>query len=218
MSYNTVIFDLDGTLLDTLDDLWQGVNTALAAFGFPLRTKEEVRSFVGDGVAKLMERAVPAGTEPTVREACLKAFKETYAACCKNNTRPYPHILTLLSALKAKGIQVAIVSNKFDQAVKALSSAYFGDLIQVAVGEREVDGIRKKPAPDTVFEAMRLLDSHPDTTVYVGDSDVDIFTAENAGIPCLSVTWGFRDEDFLLRAGAQRLVREPYELLDCILA
>ena len=211
--YSAAIFDLDGTLLDTLDDLAAATNATLAAYGFPVRTREEVRLFVGNGVEKLMERALPDG-HATVAHlpdgssadfgALLADFKSRYAACCEDRTRPYPGIPALLAALRDAGIPVAVVSNKFDAAVKALSAAYFGDLIPVAVGER--DGVRKKPAPDTVFEALRLLGVPADGTpspVYIGDSDVDIATAAAAaGLPCISVTWGFRSRPFLTSHGA----------------
>lgn len=210
--YSAAIFDLDGTLLDTLDDLAAATNATLAAYGFPVRTREEVRLFVGNGVEKLMERALPDG-HATVAHlpdgssadfgALLADFKSRYAACCEDCTRPYPGIPALLAALRDAGIPVAVVSNKFDAAVKALSAAYFGDLIPVAVGER--DGVRKKPAPDTVFEALRLLGVPADGTpspVYIGDSDVDIATAAAAGLPCISVTWGFRSRPFLTSHGA----------------
>ncbi len=200
--YSAAIFDLDGTLLDTLDDLAAATNATLAAYGFPVRTREEVRLFVGNGVEKLMERALPDGSSADFG-ALLADFKSRYAACCEDRTRPYPGIPALLAALRDAGIPVAVVSNKFDAAVKALSAAYFGDLIPVAVGER--DGVRKKPAPDTVFEALRLLGVPADGTpspVYIGDSDVDIATAAAAGLPCISVTWGFRSRPFLTSHGA----------------
>lgn len=210
--YRTVIFDLDGTLLDTLDDLRNAVNTALSAFGFPTRTREEIRRFVGNGVEFLMARAIPGGRDEPAYPECLAYFKEVYAAHCEDNTRPYDGIMELLSALRAAGVQTAIVSNKFDLGVKKLNRLYFGDLIPVAVGEHEADGVRRKPAPDTVFEAMQALEADPATTVYVGDSDVDMATAANAGLPCLSVSWGFRSAEELRAAGATVIAEDTATL------
>lgn len=212
--YNAVIFDLDGTLLDTLDDLTDGVNQALQAHGFPSRTREEVQAFVGNGVERLMERAVPGGRENPDFAACFADFKTAYAAGCTQKTRPYPGILPLLDRLRERGIPAAIVSNKFDPAVKKLAAFYFGDRVAVAVGERP--GVRKKPAPDTVFEALRLLGLPPAGAVFVGDSDVDISTARAAGMPCISVTWGFRSRDFLVENGGTTFADNAGELYERI--
>ena len=216
MPYQTAIFDLDGTLLDTLEDLYRAVNTALAARSFPLRTRDEVRLFVGNGVEMLIRRAVPAGCDEETTLATLAHFKTTYAAICKDHTRPYDGILPALATLRERGVRVAVVSNKFDAATKALCAEYFGDLVEVAIGERA--DVRKKPAPDTVLEALRELGVTSQGAVYIGDSDVDIRTAENCGMDCISVTWGLRDEDFLLENGAKALVRTPSELLGVIIA
>ena len=216
------VFDLDGTLLDTLDDLHAAVNRALARASLPLRTREEVRVFVGDGVELLIRRAVPADLakapdgEEQIR-AVLADFKADYAANCTVATAPYGGILALLDALRSADVRIAVVSNKFDAATKALCRQYFGDRIDVAVGEREADGIRKKPAPDTVFEAFSALGvrlTDPEAQIfYVGDSEVDVETAKNAGVPCISVTWGFRDKEFLLTRGATVLADTPDEVL-----
>ncbi len=214
--YRCIIFDLDGTLLNTLCDLAAAVNHSLLLHGLPPRTHNEVRTFIGDGVAKLVERAVPEGTPDAVTAAVLVDFKNHYAAHCEDLTAPYPGILPLLSALKQRGILTGIVSNKFDAAVKALSSHYFHDLIDVAVGERESEGIRKKPAPDTLWLAMKELRVSPEETLYVGDADTDILTANAAGVDCASVTWGFRDRDFLVSHGATILVDAPEALLSLI--
>lgn len=213
MPYITAVFDLDGTLLDTLDDLCDAVNAALTSAGFPTRTRDEVRRFVGNGVEKLMERAVPDGKANPAFTACLDDFRRTYMRICRNRTAPYPGILPMLAALRARGIHTAVVSNKYDAAVKTLCEAYFGDLIPIAVGEREADGVRKKPAPDTVEEALRRLGVTAEGAVYIGDSDVDILTAKNAGLPCISVTWGFRDRAFLAAHGAQAFADSPQALL-----
>ena len=215
MPYTTAVFDLDGTLLDTLEDLYRATNAALTAHLLPLRSREEVRMFVGNGVELLIRRAVPTWCDEETTLAVLADFKTTYAAICKDNTKPYDGILPLLEALRDRGIRIAVVSNKFDAATKALCKEYFGDLVEVAIGERS--GVRKKPAPDTVFEALRELGVTETGAVYIGDSDVDIRTAENCGMDCISVTWGLRDEDFLLENGAKALVRTPSELLGVII-
>ena len=210
-TYPIVIFDLDGTLLDTLEDLYAATNQALARHGLPSRTRDEVRMFVGNGVEMLIRRAVPAGTDEPTLKTVLADFKAIYATVCEEHTAPYEGILPLLTALRAAHVRVAVVSNKFDAATKQLCAKYFGDLVEVAIGERL--GIRKKPAPDTVFEALRALNTAPhQQAIYVGDSDVDIETAQAAHMPCLSVTWGLRDEEFLLSHGATTRIHTPAEL------
>ena len=206
-----VIFDLDGTLLDTLDDLADSVNVALEKYDLPLRSKDEVRRFVGDGLRNLMLRAVPNGDAFWKFEELFVFFKEYYRLHCENKTRPYENVDVLLAKLKEKGIPMAIVSNKFDAGVKVLNEKFFAEYIEVAIGERE--GIRRKPAPDSVNEAIRLLGVEKENTIYVGDSDVDIQTARNAGIRCVSVSWGFRDADFLKENGATCIISSPEELL-----
>lgn len=208
----TVIFDLDGTLLNTLDDLADSTNYALAKFGYPTRTIEEVRQFVGNGVAKLIERAIPEGKNNSNFEKCLSVFKENYAQNMYNKTAPYNGIIEMLSNLKSKGIKIAVVSNKFDLAVKELCKKYFEGFIDFAAGENEAQGIKKKPAPDTVISVLNEFNFAPEDAVYVGDSDVDIMTAKNSKMPCISVTWGFRDEKFLLENGAIILINAPSEI------
>lgn len=211
MDYQTYVFDLDGTLLDTLGDLAASTNYALAAHGMPTRTVEEVRMFVGNGVKKLMERAVPDGLDNPRFEETYRCFREHYMEHNLDTTAPYPHVVEMLAALKSRGKQLAVVSNKFYAATQELCAHFFGAYIDVAIGERET--IRKKPAPDTVLEALRQLGATREGAVYIGDSDVDIETARNCGIPCVSVLWGFRDRDFLLRHGAETLVSSPLDLL-----
>ena len=208
----TVIFDLDGTLLNTLDDLADSTNYALSKFGYPTRTIEEVRQFVGNGVAKLIERAIPDGKNNPNFEKCLAIFKENYAQNMYNKTAPYNGIIEMLSNLKSKGIKIAVVSNKFDLAVKELCKKYFEGFIDFAAGENEAQGIKKKPAPDTVISVLNEFNFAPEDAVYVGDSDVDIMTAKNSKMPCISVTWGFRDEKFLLENGATILINAPSEI------
>ncbi len=207
-----VIFDLDGTLLNTLDDLADSTNYALSQFGYPTRTIEEVRQFVGNGVAKLIERAIPDGKNNPNYEKCLSIFKENYAQNMYNKTAPYDGILEMLSNLKSKGLKIAVVSNKFDLAVKELCKKYFCGLIDFAAGENEVQGIKKKPAPDTVITVLKEFGINSDDAIYVGDSDVDIMTAKNSKMPCISVTWGFRDEKFLKDNGATILIDTPSEI------
>ena len=213
MKYSTYIFDLDGTLLDTLADLAAAVNYALRQHGMPEYTIDDVRKFVGNGVRKLMERAIPDGEKNPDFEATFATFREYYMHHSLDTTRPYPGIIETLEALKAKGCRLAVVSNKMMAATKELCQHFFAETIEVAIGENEAAGIRKKPAPDTVFEALRQLGEEKDSAVYVGDSDVDLETANNSGLPCISVLWGFRDRDFLIQHGAKTFISAPSELL-----
>ena len=211
--YETIIFDLDGTLLDTLDDLTDATNFALGVCGLPSRTREEVRAFVGNGIVKLMERAV--GKDGMAyHEKALTEFKSYYAAHCADKTAPYAGILPLLKTLQAGGVKTAVVSNKVDFAVKSLAKTYFDGLLLAAVGEDEAAGIRKKPAPDSLLAVMEELSASAETTLYVGDSEVDIQTAKNAGVDCLCVTWGFRDKPYLEEEGGRMFVDAAEEILD----
>ena len=213
-SYETYIFDLDGTLLDTLGDLAASVNFALQAFDMPQHSVAAVRSMVGNGVRLLMERAVPGGARHPQFEAAFSTFRQHYMEHSLDTTRPYEGIPELLGELKGRGRQTAVVSNKFDTATKALCNHFFSGLIDVAVGEHEAEGIRKKPAPDTVLEALSQLGAGPERAVYVGDSEVDIATARNSGLPCISVLWGFRSRESLLASGATTFVSSPAELIE----
>lgn len=210
MRKQLVIFDLDGTLLDTLDDLADAVNWALKQEQLPRRTREEVRAFVGNGIRNLIERAVPAGTEAAQTDRVFAGFKARYAGHCADKTRPYPGILELLARLRAEGIRTAVVSNKADFAVQTLCRDYFPGLVDCAVGERA--GIPKKPAPDSVQEVLRALEIPREQAVYVGDSDVDVLTARNAGMDGILVLWGFRDRQTLERAGAKTFAATAEEL------
>lgn len=209
-TYKTYIFDLDGTLLDTLNDLHASCNYALRTHGMPERSVEEVRQFVGNGVKKLMERAIPNGLDNPLFEDTLQTFRQHYLLHNLDTTRPYPGIMEMLGKLKEQGKNIAVVSNKFYTATQDLCKHFFGDTIQVAIGERE--DIKKKPAPDTVLEALRQLQATKQDAVYVGDSDVDVETARNSGIPCISVLWGFRSKSFLLSHGATTFIESPSEL------
>ena len=226
MHYNTFVFDLDGTLLDTLQDLDNSVNYALQQHGMPQHSIDDIRRFVGNGVRLLMERAVPDGAANAEFEECFADFRQHYMLHSLDTTRPYDGITEVLHELKARGCQLAVVSNKMMAATQELIRHFFPE-IEVAIGEHEAEGIRKKPAPDTVFEALRQLNTKPSklntdpsklntepSAVYVGDSDVDLLTARNSGLPCISVLWGFRDREFLLQHGATTLINRPEELLE----
>lgn len=221
--YDTVIFDLDGTLLDTLTDLTNSTNAIMEQYGMPVYQEEQIRAFVGNGIRRLLEQAVTREVSEGEFEQIQQDFRKYYDQHCMDDTEPYPGILLLLDWLKKEGYQTAVVSNKADFAVKKLCDVYFKGLLGTAVGESP--SCPKKPAPDSVFEAMRVLrnkqqrrdvpeckvsDDMMDIsqeqkarTVYVGDSEVDILTARNAGLDCIAVSWGFRSREVLLECGAQ---------------
>ena len=209
--YDSYIFDLDGTLLDTLTDLAASCNYALLKHGMAQRTIDEVRMFVGNGVKKLMERAIPDGLANPQFDEVYQCFRQHYLKHGLDHTAPYPGVLPMLAELKRRNKKIAVVSNKFYRATEELCKHFFNQYVEVAIGERE--GIKKKPAPDTVLEALAQLGVTGDNAVYIGDSDVDIATANNCQLPCISVLWGFRDKDFLLRSGATTLINTPEELL-----
>lgn len=202
-----VIFDMDGTLLNTLEDLTESVNIVLEKFRFPLRTKDEVKNFVGNGVKPLFERALPSNTNEKMKEKCIEYFKEIYHKNMYNHTCPYDGILEALKELKNSDYKIGVVSNKFDKAVKTLSEKFFGDLIDISVGQS--DDVPQKPAPNGVLKAIRELGVQ--SAVLVGDSDVDIQTAKNADIPSVGVTWGFRDRDNL--SGANYIADSVEDML-----
>lgn len=210
--YHTYIFDLDGTLLDTLDDLASAVNYALRTYGMPEHSRDAIRRFVGNGVRMLMIRAVPDGEQNPKFEEVFETFRKYYMQHSLDTTRPYDGIPEMLATLRQRGCRLAVVSNKFDAATKELCKHFFPNTIEVAVGEHEAEGIRKKPAPDTVIEALSQLGVSSKNAVYVGDSDVDLETACNAALPCISVLWGFRDRGFLLAHGATTFITSPKEL------
>lgn len=209
-----VIFDLDGTLLNTLEDLMQSTNFALKKFGYPQKSIEQIRRFVGNGVKKLIERAIPDGINNENFEECLEVFKQNYSENMYNNTAPYNGILEILSELKQKGFKTAVVSNKFDSAVKELCVKYFDGLVDVAIGQS--DTIPKKPSPDSVFKAINELNAKHDECVYIGDSEVDVQTAKNANLPCIGVTWGFRSKDVLQNEGCKIIIDNPYDIMKVI--
>ena len=215
MKYRVALFDLDGTVLDTLEDLTDATNAALAMHGYPGHSIDAVRSFVGNGIGNLIRSALPSGTDEAEIHTVLGDFKKYYGAHCADKTRPYEGVLEMLHALRAAGVKTAVVSNKADFAVKELAERYFKGLFDMAIGERE--GVARKPAPDSVFEVMRAMGAASAECVYIGDSDVDVQTAKNAGLACIALTWGFRDRDCLKSAGATAFADTPAELQNLIL-
>lgn len=214
MKYKAIIFDLDGTILDTLDDLMISVNYALNSYNLPIRTKEEIRSFVGNGIQKLIERAIPNDTQNSITDKVFATFKKYYAVHCADNTKPYADILKVLDTLKNKGYLLAVVSNKADFAVQTLCNTYFNKTFDYVVGAK--DNIAKKPAPDSVNEVIKHFNLTATDCVYIGDSEVDIATAINANTDCISVSWGFRDSDFLKQSKAQIIIHSPLDILDLV--
>ncbi len=214
-AYQAAVFDLDGTLLNTLDDLAAAVNAALTAHGMPPRTRDEVRTFVGNGVAKLIARAVPTGTDEATLAAVFAAFREHYAAHNLDRTAPYAGVLPMLTQLHAAGVKIAIVTNKLESATERLQAHFFADTVDIALGD--IPDRPRKPAPDSTSLALARLGVSPDEAVFIGDSDVDVLTAKNAGMPCIAVTWGFRDAAFLRDSGATTLATTPAELTELIL-
>ena len=212
MNTELVIFDLDGTLLNTLEDLTDSTNFILKYFNYSTRSIDEVRNFVGNGVAKLIERAIPYGLNNPNYKKCLELFKDNYKANMNNKTAPYSGIMEMLLELKKMGVKIAVVSNKFDEAVRNLCDKYFEDLIDFSAGENESGGIRKKPAPDTVLKVLEYFNVKKRNAIYVGDSEVDIQTAKNAGLECISVLWGFKNKEFLQKYGAKILISKPDEI------
>ena len=213
--FKVYIFDLDGTLLDTLGDLANSVNYALRTHQMPEHSLDDIRRFVGNGVRMLMERAVPDGVQNPQFEDAFATFRQHYMLHSLDTTRPYDGIPEMLRELKARGCRLAVVSNKMMAATQELVRHFFPE-VEVAIGEHEAEGIRKKPAPDTVREALRQLgETGSSSAVYIGDSDVDLATARNSGLPCISVLWGFRSRDFLLQHGATTFVERPADILVC---
>lgn len=209
-----IIWDLDGTLLDSLQDIHLAVNHALEGFGLPLRSRDEVRHDTGNGVRHLMAHSVPGGEAHPHFEALLQAFRAYYVVHCQDHTCPYPGVAQALRRLHAAGIPMAIVSNKLQPGVTELHRRWFADVIDVAIGEQPP--MPRKPAPDMVLAAIAQLGFDPQGDLsgiyYVGDSEVDVATARNAGLPCLAVLWGFRSRDVLQDAGASLFVARPDEI------
>lgn len=216
----TIIFDLDGTLMNTLDDLHESVSYALREAGLEPIPKQDTRRYLGNGVRRLVNQSVEQscpGADEALKERVFETFRAYYVAHSMDKTAPYEGVKEMLGECKRRGFHTAIVSNKLAPAVKDLHQAFFADSIEVAIGEKE--GIKRKPAPDMVEEAIRELSQlhgrriEKSECIYVGDSEVDLNTAENAGLPCIAVSWGFRDRDFLVEQGAKRIIDQPEELL-----
>ena len=215
MKYRLALFDMDGTVLDTLQDLADATNTVMRMHGYPTHSVEAVRQFVGNGARVLMEKAMPEGATAEAIDTVLGDFKEYYGKHSADATKPYDGVPACLAALRAAGVRTAVVSNKPDFAVKVLAEQYFAGLFDMAIGDRE--GVRKKPAPDSVFEVMHALGVTPAEAVYIGDSDVDVQTAQNAGIDGIFVDWGFRTPEVLRSLGAEIVVSTPEQVEALIL-
>ncbi len=212
--YTLAVFDMDGTILNTLEDLQTSLNYSLELWGYPPRSLEQVRAAVGNGIRTLIVRSLPEGTEDAVIDRIYQSFLPHYQCHCADKTRPYPGILAAISALQGKGLTCAVVSNKADAAVRDLCRQYFPDCFALSVGERP--GVRPKPAPDAVEEVLRALHTPREKAVYIGDSEVDYATAVHAGLDYVLVTWGFRDRAALEALGARTFAESTEELVEMI--
>lgn len=212
MKYNTYIFDLDGTILDTLLDLANAVNFAMRAKGFPERTTDEVRNFIGNGIKVLIKRAVPENTSEDDYAETLEIFTKYYLEHIADNTKPYDGMIDVINSLKEKGCKAAVVSNKAHIAAQAVVKDFFGDIFDTVVGK--MDEFPSKPEPDSLLYTIKSLGADKEKCIYIGDSDVDVLTAHNAGLECIGVTWGNRDEDVLLTNGAEYIARKPGDILE----
>ncbi len=215
MKYKAVIFDMDGTILNTLEDLKNATNYSLRQFGMPERSLEEVRMFVGNGIRKLVERAVPAGTSEEKIAQVFDVFLEYYEIHSADNTSPYPGILELVEKLKKSGIKTAVSTNKADVPAQELGREYFNGIFDLIVGQQ--DGLKVKPAPDSVNKILSILDIQKKDAIYIGDSDVDVQTAKNSGLDFIGVSWGFRGREFLEKNGAKNIVDNANEILDLVI-
>lgn len=215
MRYKAVLFDMDGTVLDTLGDLTNAVNHVLSLYGMPDRAPREVAGFLGNGAAHLLAKSVPAGTSEETLAEMLRVYQPWYDSHCAILTAPYPGILPMMEALREAGVRQAVISNKQDSAVRQLAEQHFPDLLEVAVGESAT--VRRKPNPDAVLAALREMHVAREDAVYVGDTEVDLRTAENAGLTCAAVGWGFRSEEQLRAAGAGHVFQSADELRDWLL-
>ena len=211
MGYSTILFDMDGTVLDTLQDLWASTNAVLRELGYPERSLDDIRSYVGNGAMNQIRRAMPEGSSEAELADALARYQAYYAVHCRDHTKPYDGLMPVLRQLDAAGKKLAVVSNKPDRAVKLLSAEHFGALMHVSIGETPT--LRRKPAPDTVDAALAALGMPKEGAVYVGDSEVDVETAKNAGLPLIAVSWGFRGRAALEAAGAETVIDRPEELL-----
>lgn len=215
MKYKAVLFDMDGTVLDTLGDLTDALNRAMREFDMPEHTQEEAASYLGNGAARLIACAVPEGTPPELTERVLAFYAPWYDSHCQIKTAPYAGIVPLMERLRARGVKLAVISNKQDTAVKPLAARHFPGLLEIAVGESET--VRRKPNPDAVLAALEHMGAAREESIYVGDTEVDIATARNAGIDCAAVTWGFRTRECLKREGAGHIFDTAEALGDFLL-
>lgn len=214
MKYTTIVFDCDGTLLDTLTDLRNAVNYVLRAHDLPERSVPEVKAALGNGVAHLMRQSLPDSISDAEFNTFLDEFKAYYGEHLQDYTAPYPGMLDVLDTLRAKGYKLAIVSNKIQEGITPLNKEYFGDRLPVAIGERP--GLQRKPAPDMVLQALKELDSTQSESIYIGDSEVDVATASNSGLLCIGVTWGFRDEQLHKDLGVTHIARKAEDIVTII--
>ena len=214
MKYTTIVFDCDGTLLDTSTDLYNSVNYVLSKHNFPEKSLSEVKAALGNAVTYLMRQCLPSTVADDELAPYIEEFKAYYGEHLKDTTAPYPGILDMLDALREKGYKLAIVSNKIQEAVTPLNKEYFGDRLPVAIGERP--GLQRKPAPDMILQALKELNSTPEESIYVGDSEVDVATAENSGLLCIGVTWGFREEALLHELGVKYIARKAEDIITII--
>lgn len=210
----TIVFDMDGTVLNTLDDLTVSMNYVLEKFGYPGHTVEEYRLFFGNGVKEALRLALPEDVPSEIIDDMLPIYKEHYDAHCLDKTRPYDGVVEVMNELKQKGYKLAIVSNKIDSAVKELNQRFFADAVEIAIGEKP--GVNRKPAPDMVEAALKELGSTKEEAVYVGDSEVDFMTAKNSKLPCISVLWGFRDKEYLIEQGAYCFAENPEDIISIL--
>ena len=215
MKFSSIVFDLDGTLIDTLEDLMNSVNFALEKFNFPKRNIDEIRSFVGNGVRRLVYLSTPVNTDEKTKEECLAIFKEHYKEHSMVKTGPYNGIIEMLKKVKEMGIKTAVVTNKMQDAAVEIIRSFFGENIDIIIGQ--IDGVAQKPAPDGVFLAMKKMGANPDETVYIGDSEVDCQTAHNASLPIIGCTWGFRSREILEENNAEYIIDEPKEIIKIIM-
>ncbi len=216
MKYKAALFDLDGTLLDSLEDMANSINCMLAEKGYEARSLDEVRSFVGNGVKKLVQRSLPPHCSEEESEVCLTCFKSHYGEKMQDKTKPYAGIIEALCELKRLGVPMAIISNKYDDAVKKLTKEMFGQLIDIAIGTSAK--IQPKPAVDGICLALEMLGVNPAQALYFGDSEVDVLTAQNAKMDCVGVAWGFREKKVLQECGANYIITEPDEIVDFFIA
>lgn len=214
MKYTTIVFDCDGTLLDTLTDLRNAVNYVLRAHDLPERSVPEVKAALGNGVAHLMRQSLPDSISEAEFNTYLDEFKAYYGEHLQDYTAPYPGMLDVLDTLRAKGYKLAIVSNKIQEGITPLNKEYFGNRLPVAIGERP--GLQRKPAPDMVLQALKELNSSQDESIYIGDSEVDVATAKNSGLLCIGVTWGFRDEQLHKDLGVTHIARKAEDIVTII--